>query len=180
MTVVEERRQRLTFTSEWSVVKWDEAPEFVGRQQAAVAGTKAADAVGSRPGVIVVAEFKDFDHPRIPAGQRAAVARQAVSDVLLDAVSRKVVDTLCGATFSHAADDSRSSTLRAWRRELEGEGPALLVLVCVEVPRTQALATIAWTAKLKQRLHWLGPRARVVVTSRHSPFDGLGVRYEVT
>lgn len=189
MTVITERRQQLNFDNNWRAVKWDESPEFKGSYERALhelpgQGVKAADVVGVRrrsptPPIILVGEFKDFDYPTIPPAQRQRVALQAVSDDLLSILVRKVIDTLSGASFAHDQQAARGRELRDLQRALGHARPSILVLFCVETPRTQSLAMLPWTKKLQQRLDWLGPNARVIVTSAQRPFDHLGVRYSI-
>jgi hypothetical protein len=190
MTSVIERRQRLDLDSTWDVVKWDEADEFDGSMDQALHnlpadGVKAADVVGVRsqprqPRVVLVAELKDFAHPNVPLVHQQRVALQATSGELMRDVVRKVIDTLCGATFAHDASAVRCAELDAWRRALGRSSTSLLILLCIEVPATQALAVLPWTKELQRRLRWLGPKARVIVTSSARPFRGDGVVYAVT
>ena len=189
---LKERRQQLHFSDDWAVVKWDKCPEF--KQGIATAfdqlsgdGVKGADGIGvslaaSDTGseIALVVEFKDYDHPDIPPRQRAQKAREAVSDELLQILVRKVIDTLCGATFSCDRQGSRSDLLAHWHTAIGSQTSRLLVLFCIEVPRTQAAAILPWTKKLQQRLHWLGPRANVIITSSSVPFSHAGVRYRVS
>jgi hypothetical protein len=147
-------------------------------------GVKAADAIAVRdvryrPKLLLLAEFKDFDHPQIPPAQRAAAALSAVSDPLMRDVVRKVIDTLCGATFAHDSSQQRCVELTGWRPALGRPSTNLLILLCIEVPATQAVAALAWTKQLQRRLRWLGPNARVVVTNRARPFVGDGLTYRV-
>jgi hypothetical protein len=185
MGTLRERRQSLDFDRGWLVVKWDDCDEFTHGIRTAFhqleGGVSGADGVGARPGdgVGLIVEFKDYDHPDIPPSQRAAKAREAVSDKLVRLLVRKVIDTLCGATFSHDAADRRSAALRSWQSTIGSDASELLILFCIEVPRSQALAVLPWTKKLQQQLGWLGPRARVIVTSGDRPFAGAGVRYHV-
>lgn len=95
-------------------------------------------------------------------------------------IVRKVIDTLSGATFAHDAQRQRSVDLHGWRPALGRSTTTMLVLVCIEVPATQAVAALAWTKKLQQRLRWLGPAARVVVTTSARPFNGMGVAYSAS
>jgi hypothetical protein len=181
--VVSERRQHLELADEWDVLKWDDCEEFRGGVQRADVGVKAADIVAARmarrgAASLLVCEFKDFEHPDIPSEQRAGVALQALSDDLADALVRKVIDTLSGATFSHDKHDQRCHALSTWRAAA-AEDSDVLVLFCIEVPRSQALAVLAWTAKLKRRLRWLGPRALVLVTSSARPFSSADISYRV-
>lgn len=189
MTAIVEGRQRLDFDASWNVVKWDDADEFKGSMERALHqlsgnSVKAADVVavrqrqGSSP-TMLVAELKDFAHPEIPADRRAQHALQATSDRLMAAVVRKVIDTLCGASHSYGASDERSEELEAWRTALGASEYRLLILVCVEVPRTQLAAVLTWTKALQQRLRWLGPHASVLVTTSRTPFRAEGIEYSV-
>ena len=190
MTSVSERRQRLDFDTSWQVVKWDESDEFDGSMDPALHqlppdGVKAADVVGvrtqsRRPRTILIAEFKDFDHPSVPAHDHARVAEQATSDAVMRDLVRKVIDTLSGATFAHDASASRCAELDDWRPALARASTSLLVLLCIEVPATQALAVLPWTKELQRRLRWLGPKTQVIVTSSARPFRGDGGAYVVT
>ncbi len=186
MRSIHERRQTLTFDSSWQAFKWDEADEYTRGLQASLVhgGAKASDVVGVRvlprqPRTLLVAEFKDFDHPDIPAGDRHTAALAGVSDALMHDVARKVIDTLAGATFAHDHNQMRTSELDRWSPAVGRATTDLLVLVCVELPLTQSVAALAWTKKLQQRLRWLGPRAKVIVTSSARPFDGIGVTYSL-
>lgn len=188
MISIVEDRQRLDFDPSWRVVKWDETDEFINGLQAALhqleGGIKAADVVGvrsipHRERTLLVAEFKDYDHPNVPVAQRRQNALAAVSDDLMQDIVRKVIDTLSGATFAHDAEQQRCVDLEGWRPALGRSTTTMLVLVCIEVPATQAVAALAWTKKLQQRLRWLGPRARVLVTTSARPFNGVGVAYSV-
>jgi hypothetical protein len=185
VTQVNERRQVLQFDSSWTVIKWDEAPEFVGSFEGALhnlpgEGVKAADVAGVRtlsnqPRTLLVAEFKDFNRPGPDA------AKRSVSDDLARNVVRKVIDTLCAVTFSHDSSQQRSSSaLDEWTPSLGRTTTTLLVLICVEVPPSLAVAAGAWSKKLQQKLRWLGPNARVLVTNEFRPFEGDGITYEVT
>jgi hypothetical protein len=186
---ITEDRQSLAFDSNWRVLKWDEAPEFVEGQQSSLqglgGGIKAADVVGvrsvpSRPRTVLVAEFKDFDHPKVPPGHRPKVAADAVSEELMRDIVRKVIDTLAGATFAHDSQSARCAELDAWRPALGRSTTTMLVLLCIEVPKSQAVVALAWTKKLQQKFRWLGPHARVVVTNGSRPFSGLGITYRVS
>jgi len=187
MTTLSEDRQHLDFDDDWIVVKWDERAEFTsglrGSLQRRGDGVKGADVVGvggrGSAKVALVAEFKDFDNPRIPAAQAADAARKATSTSLIDDLVRKVIDTLCGATFAHDASRRRGAELTPWRPAVATTTTQLLLLFCIEVPRTQAAAVGPWTKRLQQRLRWLGPNARVLVTSSTTPFTAAGVRYRV-
>lgn len=190
MTSVRERRQRLDLDPTWRVVKWDAAAEFSGSMDQALHqlpsdGVKAADVVAvrvqpRRPRTILVAEFKDFANPTIPASRRAEKAMQATSDELMRDVVRKIIDTLSGATFAHDSQGTRSGELDEWRPALGRTSTSLLVLLCVEVPPSQAVAVLPWTKNIQRRLRWLGPNARVIVTSSARPFRGDGVAYGVS
>ena len=185
MTVVQEDHQELRFDSAWTVIKWDEAPEFVGSFDRALhslpgEGVKASDVVAVRAPrgktrTLLIAEFKDFDRPAISATE----AERAVSDELARRIVRKVIDTLCGVTFAHDARDARSPKLDSWRPSLARSTSSLLVLVCIEVPKSQAVAAGPWTKKLQQRLRWLGPNAQIVVTNSTRPFAADGIAYGV-
>jgi len=147
-------------------------------------GVKAADVVAIHDAprsqkTLLVAEFKDFDDPTMPMARRIKTAHAAVSDVVLRDIVRKVIDTLSGATFSHDAALQRCTELDGWRSSLGLRRTSLLVLVCVEIPRTQAIAHLAWTTDLQRRLRWLGPEARILVTTSARPFQGSGVRYRL-
>jgi hypothetical protein len=188
MKSVAERRQRLDFDASWRVLKWDEADEFIDGLQPSLhqlaGGIKAADVVGvraipRRARTLLIAEFKDFDHPNIPSEQRSQLALDAVSDELMQGIVRKVIDTLTGATFAHDARLQRCADLEGWRPALGRSTTTLLILLCIEVPASQSVAVLAWTKVLQQRLRWLGPRTRVVVTTSMRPFNGLGVTYSV-
>lgn len=189
MTAVKEGRQQLAFDSAWRVVKWDEAQEFKGAMETAFhqlsgRSVKAVDVVAIRrtrgvTTVHLVAEFKDFDPPTASAGQRAAAARQALTSEMTRDIVAKVVDSLCGAAFSHDQANSRGAELQAWRSALSLKTAALLVLVCVELPPARKLAVVPWTTELKRRLRWLGPRAHVVVTSSINPYQGNGITYSL-
>lgn len=190
MTSISERRQHLDFDTTWEAVKWDESDEFIGSMDktlhnlASASPVKAADAVAVRRAarvspVVLVAEFKDFDFPNIPAEHRAQAARGANTEELMAALIRKVIDTLAGASFSHDSSDVRSAELQALTATLSDPNMKILVLFCIEVPRTQAVAVLPWTKKLQQRLRWLGPNAEVIVTTSARPFIGSGVTYRV-
>ncbi len=184
MTLVREGRQYLEFEDEWAVVEWDKCDEYLQGIQSATPGVKASDVVAvkvaqRRSGSLLIAEFKDFTNPAIPPGQAAEAAAAATSDRLIDALVRKVIDSLSGATFSHDARQARSERLERWRSTVGIEELTILVLVCVEVPRSQAVAVPIWTKKLQNRLRWLGPRAQVVVTSSDRPFSGSGLTYRL-
>jgi hypothetical protein len=190
MTAITEGRQRLAFDATWQVVEWDEADEFKGSMDFSFSGlpgrsVKAADAVGVRrrrgvPPLLLIAEFKDFDRTHLSARQQARIAAQGVSaDVMRDVIA-KVIDSLCGAGFAHDASGARLEALERWRSAVGLQAVAVLVLVCAELPVTQAVAAVTWTTELKRRLRWLGPRSRVLVTNRHRPFQGVGLEYSVT
>ena len=188
MTTITEDRQRLHFDSSWVAFKWDEGHEFKGSMDGALhqlgTGVKAADVVAARsiryqPKTLLVAEFKDFDHPNIPVPQRLQAAQAAVSDELMRDIIRKVIDTLTGATFAHDAGQQRCNELSGWRPALARATTSLLILVCVELPPSQAVSALAWTKALQQRFRWLGPNAQVIVTSSARPFQGQGVRYSL-
>lgn len=116
----------------------------------------------------------------MPRAQEEQAARAAVSDTLMGDVVRKVVDTLAGATFAHDSRGRRNADLDGWRPALGRSTTALLVLLCIEVPASQTVAALAWTKQLQRRLRWLGPRARVLVTTSQRPFNGVGISYLVS
>jgi len=190
VTTIAAKRQRLTFDDTWQAVEWDLMPEYKGSMENAFHGlvgrsVKACDVVGVRRAaghapIILVAEFKDFDQTHLPADERLAVARQGVSDDVMQAIISKLIDTLAGATFSHDRDGRRCGELERWRSAVGLKNTRLLVLICVELARSEdPLATI-WTTALKQRTRWLLPRASVIVTSSRAPFSGVGVEYATT
>lgn len=191
-SLLRERRQELHFSDDWAVVKWDECAEFkegiaTAFDQLKGDGVKGADGVGvslaaGRTGsqIALVVEFKDYAHPDIPEHQRAQRAREAVSDELLQTLVRKVIDTLCGATFASDRQGDRSDVLTRWHSAIGSQTSRLLVLFCIEVPRSQAVAILPWTTKLQQKLHWLGLRANVIITSSSVPFSQAGIRYRVS
>lgn len=188
MTSIQEGRQHLHFDRSWMILKWDQSAEFIGSMDGAMHqladGVKAVDVIGvreirHRPRMLLIAEFKDFSHPDIPASKKAEVARSAISDQLMRNIVRKVIDSLSGATFAHDSDQRRCAELTSWRPALGRRTTTMLVLLCIEVPRSQSIAALAWTKQLQQRLRWLGPDTRVIVTSSARPFSGDGVRYEV-
>lgn len=186
-TIIQEGRQQLEFDSAWKVLRWDISAEFTGSFEQALhqltgEGVKAADVAGARVErgqirTLLVAEFKDFNHPGIPSRQQKTEAERGISDQLTRNVVRKVIDTLCGATFAHDVRDRRSPELDDWRPSLARSTTALLILVCVEVPKSQAAAAGPWTKRLQQRLRWLGPNAQVIVTNRFRAFQGDGISY---
>lgn len=188
MTTINEGRQALHFDSSWRVLKWDESDEFVGSMDRALHqlprdGVKAADVVGMRdirhqPKMLLIVEFKDFDSPNIPRAQRGAVALAAVSDNLMRDIVRKVIDSLSGATFAHDSVHKRCTELNPWRPALGCVKTTMLVLLCIEVPKSQLIAALSWTKELQGRLRWLGPRSRVIVTSSSRPFQGDGITYQ--
>lgn len=190
MMTITEGRQKLTLDASWHAVKWDEALEFKGSMESTFAqlsgrSVKAVDVVGVRRGrgiatVLLVAEFKDFDRPHLPAAQAIAVARQGTSDEVMRDIIAKVIDSLCGAAFAHDVAGARVSELDHWRTALDLKTTGVLVLVCVELPASQAMSVLPWTTALKRRLRWLGPSARVIVTGARRPFRGDGLAYEVT
>lgn len=157
MTTVEERRQKLHFDSSWEVSKWDASREFVGSLENALhglpgEGTKAADVVGiraqrSKPRILIAAEFKDFDDPSMPPEAAAEAALAALSDPLARNIIRKVIDTLCGATFAHDTENGRMGHLDEWRAALALSTTRILILVCVEVPKARAAAIGPWTTE---------------------------------
>jgi hypothetical protein len=190
VTGIREDRQLLQFDSRWRVVRWDEADEFKGSMEptfsnltSAMRSVKAGDVVAIReatltdPPLLLVAEFKDFDHPNILPHQRAAAALHGTSHELMSDVLAKVIDTLTGATYAHDQQGVRCDELRSWRATAADNAANLLVLICVELPRTQIVAAQTWTTDLKRRLAWLGPNAHVVVTTSAAPYDANGVRY---
>jgi len=189
MTVISDGRQHLDFDASWSASKWDESPAFVGSFEQALhnlagEGVKAADAVGvrivrGRSTTLLIAEFKDFNRPGATRRQQEEESEGSISDKLARNIVRKVVDTLCGATFAHDAQDQRPEELASWRQSLGRPTTALLVLICVEVAASQAVAAGPWTKKLKGRLRWLGPDTQVLVTNGSRPFAGGGLRYRV-
>jgi hypothetical protein len=184
MTTISERRQHIDFDASWRVCKWDESSEFIGSMSSALNdlpgnGVKAADVIGiddhpNRPRTILVAEFKDYDHPR------AETNRQATSSESIRDVVRKIIDTLAGVTFAHDTNDERRGELAGWRRALALSKTTVLVLVCVEAPSTQAAMVVnTWTTELQRRLRWLGPDAQILVTNSATPFRGQGIAYRV-
>lgn len=190
MTAIGERRQRLDFDETWTVVKWDERDEFTtgirGALHQTLDGVKGADVAGVREPaggatVTLVAEFKDFDHPDVPANAAAETVRRATSDRVMEDLVRKVIDTLCGVTFSHDKDHRRGPELSRWRPTLgSATATRLLVLFCIETPPASAARLGPWTKELQKRLRWLGPNAQILVTSSAAPFEGAGIRYRVT
>lgn len=187
MTTISEGRQHLDFDNDWIVVKWDERAEFTtglrGALQRKGGGVKGADVVGiggpRGAKVALVAELKDFANPQIPDERAADVAAKAVSDELIDDLVRKVIDTLCGITFSHDRSHQRGPELAPWRPALVSTTTQLLVLFCIEVPQSQAAVVGPWTKRLQRRLRWLGPQARVLVTSSARPFPWDGIAYRI-
>lgn len=187
MTTVTEGRQRLELDDSWRVLKWDAADEYVHGMQRALhqlgGGLSAADVVATRrmprQRTLMVVELKDFEHPRIPDHEREQNALDAVSDTLMRDIVRKVVDTLAGATFAHDGKQRRCPALDDWRPAIGLATTRILILLCIEVPASQAVAALAWTKQLQRRLRWLGPHARVVVTNSARPFAGIGVAYRV-
>ena len=188
MTTIREGRQTLSFDTSWSVLKWDGSHEFVGSMDAALhqlgGGVKAADVVGVRDirrqaKLLLIAEFKDFEHPGIPTSRRAAAALAATSGDLMQNIVRKIVDTLSGATFAHDSSQQRCPELDSWRPALGRATTRMLVLVCVEMPESQGLAALPWTKELQRRLRWLGPNTRVIVSTSCRPFRGEGITYQV-
>lgn len=182
---IQEDRQELEFNSAWSVCKWDVAPEFTDSLVSAmsgVAGTgvKGADVVGAktkRPKAVVIAEFKDFTNPAIPAHARAQAAEKAESATLANDLVKKIIDTLTGATFSHDKTSTRKSALVAWRTALARPTTKLLVLVCIEVSKPALVNMLE--LKLRSRLQWLGPNATILVTTAATPLEGLGISYRI-
>lgn len=182
MTTIREQRQSLEFDSSWQVFKWDTSSEFVGSFEQTLhelpgEGAKAADVAGIRtlrgsPRTLVIAEFKDFNRPGPEAIERA------VSDDLARNIVRKVIDTLCAATFSHDSAGLRRKELTEWRPSLGRSTTNILILVCVEVPEVLSPAAGAWSKKLQQKLRWLGPNASVIVTNSSRPFVGDGIIYK--
>ncbi len=165
--------------------------EFKGSMESAFAqlpggrSVKAADVIAVRRGrevspLLLVAEFKDYHRPQLPAAKQQVIAQQAMSKDVQASVVGKVIDSLAGATFAQDAHGGREATLERWRSTVGLRRVQLLVLLCVELPPSQALATSPWNTVLKRRLRWLHPSARVVVTSRQRSFAGLGVTYDVT
>lgn len=157
-TTLTERRQHLELTDDWVAARWDETPEFVRGQQSALnnipdaVDCKAVDAIGVHDG----------------AGSSPVLLLAELKD------------------FDHPdipdglrAERDRSPGAQAFRKAVGAPGAALLVMLCIEGTRSQAVAAGPWTKDLQRRLRWLGPRARVVVTSRFTPFDELGIRYRV-
>jgi hypothetical protein len=189
MTITE-GRQTLTLDASWHAVKWDDAGEFEGSMeptfnQLSGRSVKAADVVGVRQGrgmatVLLVAELKDFDRSHLPAARAAAVARQGTSDEVMRDIIAKVIDSLCGATFANDAEGARAPELDRWRTALGLKTTSVLVLVCVELPPTQAVSVGPWNTALKKRLRWLGPRAHVIVTDARRPFPVDGLAYGVS
>lgn len=181
-TEVRERRLSLTFEDGWAVTKWDEGSEYRDGLQT-TNGVKACDVVAVRPDgprpILVLAEFKDFDDPKISNSRRAAAARKATSATLIEELVHKTLDTLAGATFAHDQEHQRSGVLAAWDRVIRRGSPSILLLFCIEFPGSQEPMILPWSTKLKQRLRYLGPDVHVVVTSRDSVFDRLGIRYAV-
>lgn len=81
MTAIVEDRQTLQFDASWRVTKWDEADEFVAGLQPTLhqlrGGIKAADIIGvrtipRRQRTLLLAELKDFAHPKHAAGSGGA------------------------------------------------------------------------------------------------------------
>lgn len=189
MTTITEGRQQLSFDATWHVVKWDEADEFIGSMESSFASlqgrsVKAADAVGVRrvrgaTPLLLVAELKDFDQKHLSPEQQAIVAAQGVSPEVMRDVIAKVIDSLCGAGFAHDTSGARLEALERWRGAVGLQTVAVVVLVCVELPVTQAVVAVTWTTELKRRLRWLGPRSHVFVTSGRAPFRGAGLAYSI-
>jgi hypothetical protein len=180
MATIHEDRQRLDFDPTWAVSKWDIASEFTDGLGSATPGVKAADVVGvraSRPRAVLVAEFKDFTNPRIPAHELAQASRKAESPALLDDLVKKVIDTLGGATFAHDGKNERKEALLAWRSAVARPTTKILILVCLEVPKPAIVNALS--AALRQRLGWLGPNATVLVTAAVTPLVDLGISYRV-
>lgn len=192
MTRIDERRQSLNFDDTWEVLVWDTAPEFKASLELAFSGltatpprsVKAGDVTGVRRetggvNALLFAEFKDYDHPSIPAAHRLRAARQGTSDQVMSDLIAKLIDTLAGRTFAHDVHGHRDAQVTSWRAVLGDQHAKLLVLLCVEFPVTQSVAAKVWQTELKRRLAWLGPRANVVVTSGLRPFNGAGITYSV-
>ena len=188
MTTITEGRQRLDFDASWGAVQWDLCPEYKGSMETAFSnlpGTrsvKAADVVAVRrvrglAPVLLVAEFKDYHRPQLPRDEQQEIARNAVSDVVQASVVGKVIDSLAGAAFARDAAGGRHQVFERWRSTVGLKSAQLLVLLCVEMPPSQALVTSPWNTALKHRLDWLHPNARVVVTGSQRPFAGLGISY---
>lgn len=192
MAEIVDARQRLTFDEDvWHAVKWDDEPEFLGHMQSSFANltpskgarsVKAADvtAVGSPGGrpLLLIGEFKDFDHPNASAAERAKVATDAATHQLLTDVIGKVLDTMAGRTFSSHNGGANAQRER-WRSALGAPDVALLLLLCVELPATQALTAQVWQKALERRLRWVGPNAQALVTTSRRPFAELGVTYDL-
>lgn len=144
-------------------------------------GVKAADVIGIRghpsTTTLLVAEFKDYINPAIPPHEMAQAAEKVASNQLLAELTRKVIDTLAGATFSHDGNDSRCVELNEWRPALARSTTKIFVLVCVEAP--DPLIANIWTKELQRRLRWLGPSATVLATSGTTRFEGAGISYRV-
>jgi len=188
MPRITEKRQILDFDSSWTAIKWDESGEFVGSMERALHqlndGVKAADVIAVRdvryrPKTLLLAEFKDYDHPNVPQQQQQQTALAAVSSNLMQNIVRKIIDTLSGVTFAHSSNDQRCDELASWRPALGQKSTLLIVLLCIEVPPSQSIVALAWTKELQRRLRWLGPNARVIVTNQNRPFQGDGFTYRV-
>lgn len=190
MTAIREDRQELSLDRTWQAVKWDEAAEFKGSMEVTFhalppgRSVKAADVVavrrrrGASP-LLLIAEFKDFNRPNLPPNIRTTLAEQALTSELMRNVLAKVIDSLAGAAFAHDKSGTRSPELQAWHAAIGVRTVSLLVLICVEVPPSQAPTVLAWTTELKRRLRWLGSKSHVLVTSSLTPMSGTGITYKV-
>jgi hypothetical protein len=191
MSAIREDRQELSFDQSWQTLKWDQAVEFKGSMEKTFyeplqgRSVKAVDVVGARrrgvgaPPLLLVAEFKDFNRPNLPPNARTSAAQQALTNELMRDVLAKVVDSLCGVTFAHDPSGGRSTESEAWRATASLRTVSVLVLICVEVPPSQAPTINVWTTELRKRLRWLGPRSAVIVTSSLRPYAGNGISYSL-
>lgn len=143
-------------------------------------GVKAVDVLAARlvrgeRTLLLAAEMKDFSDPAVPEQYRPDKARQALSDQVMGVVVRKVVDSLCGATYAHDSTGRRCRELRPWRTALSTAD--LAVFYFVGLPNPASIESVTWTTELKKRLGWLVPFGTVFVITSNTTMPEIGLSY---
>ncbi len=168
---IEEGHLRFVFDDSWSVIKYDDHPDYQDRIKR-LDGTKALDFVAVHANAILyLIEVKDFRGYRIQNRTRVRDSELALE------VGQKARDTIAGIVAAH----HRGSTalLDKAVRRLAANATPVRVLLWLEqdLPpgprgrRSNELSVLI--DALKQRLDWLTPRILVVSLRGGETPEGL-------